>query len=399
MQPETAAHFADRPDLVEWITTAGRFLPRDVFVEQFRTLDVDGDDAIAAEDLYHDLQRNGAASVPLRATVDSHSWTPVDLAAIDDAPPEPATIGGLAYPGRRHVFSGEPESMKTWTTLVLAVEEIRAGRTVVFVDFEMGPREQLARLRDLGLTDDELARFLYLAPSEPMTNTQVRADLDQLLLNHRPSLVVIDAFTGALEIHNLDPNVGVQVERFYRLVSNPLVAHGAALVLLDHLTKSKETRGRYSIGSERKLARVDVHLGFETIKPFGRGKTGLAKILTHKDRPGHLPRPKTAELELRSSADTHTITWEIRLAEDGADPSTFRPTVLMHRVSEYVAGTPADDPPSRNTIETHVGGKAEFVRRAIDALVEEGYLHETTGARGARLLHHVKPFEERDDEQ
>jgi hypothetical protein len=337
--------------------------------------------------------------IRLLETAPPHSWTPIDLTAIDASEADPPSISGLAYPGRRHVYSGEPETLKTWAVLVMALEQIRAGETVLYVDFEMGPREQVARLRDLGLTDDELTSFIYLNPSEPMTDTQVRADVDALLSERRPSLVVIDAFTGALEIHGLDPNSGVEVERFYRLVAKRLADHGAAVVLLDHLTKNKDSRGRYSIGSERKLGGADVHLGFEIVRPFGRGKNGLAKIIAHKDRPGRLARPKAAELEMVSNAETGAITWEIRPGEDSVESGAFRPTVLMQRVSEYVAEQPREDPPSRKRVEDNVKGKrAEYVRQAMDVLVSEGYLAEKSGAHGARLLTFVKRYRQEVDD-
>lgn len=328
----------------------------------------------------------------------SHSWTPVDLLAFAGDPPAPPTIGGLAYPGRRHVFSGEPESLKTWTSLVLCAQEIRAGRTVVYVDFEMSAAEQLARLYDLGLADSEIASgFLYMSPEQPMTDTQVRADVAALLEARRPSLVVLDAFTGALDLHGHDPNSGVEVERFYRTVVRPLASQGAAVVLLDHLTKNKDTRGRYSIGSERKLGAADVHLGFEIVRPFGRGKAGLAKIVAHKDRPGRLPRPKAAELELTSSSKTGRIDWQIRATEDQGYGADFRPTALMERVSAYVASSPKDDPPTQNQVEANVNGQAMGKRSAIDRLVAERYLSERPGPRGARLLHHEKPYRQADD--
>jgi hypothetical protein len=88
------------------------------------------------------LASNGGESpdnvVPLR----SHSWVPVDLATVDADPPEPPTIGGLVYPGRRHVISGEPEALKTWLLLILAVGEIRKGRAVLWIDLEMGPAKR-----------------------------------------------------------------------------------------------------------------------------------------------------------------------------------------------------------------------------------------------------------------
>jgi hypothetical protein len=306
----------------------------------------------------------------------AHSWRPIDLLKIETAPLEPAVIGGLVYPGRRHVFSGEPESLKTWAALVLSAKELRAGRAAVVVDFETGARGMLERLRDLGLTDEELARFLFLAPSEPLSDPSVRRDVEELLREQRPSLVVVDAFTGALEIHGLDPNSGVEVERFYRTIVGPFQAHGAAVVLLDHLAKSKETRGKFSIGSERKLGGADVHLGFDVVRPFGRGKSGLAKITTHKDRPGYLPRPKAAELELWSDAETGLVTFEIRLADPLDDEHDFRPTVLMERVSRYLEQQTV--PVKRATIDEDVSGNRQYKLKAINTLIREGYADENT---------------------
>lgn len=130
--------------------------------------------------------------------------------------------------------------------------------------------------------------------------------------------------------------------------------------------------------------------------PLARGATGLAKITTHKDRPGWLPRPKAAELALSSDPDTHAITWEFRPAAGDPD-QTFRPTVLMERVSAYVAACNGELP-SRNSIEENVKGKRDYVRRAVDVLLVEGYLSERSGARGARLLESVKPYRETEDD-
>jgi hypothetical protein len=278
-------------------------------------------------------------AIPARplAELSAHSWRPVDLLAYAEAPPAPPTIGGLAYPGRRHVFSGEPETLKSWAALVLCVEQVRAGEVALYIDLEMGASMTLERLRQLGLSEDEIRTgFVYLSPSEPMTGEDVLADVTRLVTFAKPSLIVLDAFTGALELHGYDPVSGVAIEGFYRTVVGPLQAHGAAVVMLDHVAKNKETRGRFAIDSQRKIGGVDVHLGFKLIHPFARGADGLAGITTHKDRPGHLPRPRAAELELTSDPETFAVSWRIRPAEaHAADESgdNFRPTGLMERVS------------------------------------------------------------------
>lgn len=328
----------------------------------------------------------------------AHTWTPIDLVALQLDPPPPPTTLGLLYPGRRHVLSGEPETLKTWAALAACAEEIRADRNVLYIDLENGAATMLDRLRALGIPDEQIRRrFHYLVPAEPMTEPSILADVEALLADLTPSLVVFDSFTGALALHDLDPNSGVDVERFYRAVVAPIQDSGAAWMGLDHLAKQKEGRGKFSIGSERKIAAADVHLGFEVVRPFGRGKTGLARILTHKDRPGHLARPRAAELELTSHPDTGAVTWTARPAENPDDEHPFRPTRLMEKVSRYVAAHVAEERPSRHAVEEAVTGRREYVRQAIDLLVAEGFLGEEDGPRGARQLRSVKPFTEAND--
>jgi hypothetical protein len=341
-----------------------------------------------------EARENGANVVPLQVEQPRHSWTPIDLVSLGDEPPEPPTLGGLAYPGRRHVFSGEPEALKSWLTLVLSAEEMRAGRSVVYIDLEMGPRDTLARLRNLQLRDADIsAHFIYLNPHEPLK--PALGDVETLLIQRRPSLVVIDAFAGALALHGLDGLKSADVERFYRDVVDPLRAHGAAVVILDHLPKAIEGRGKWAIGSERKIGACDVHLGLEMLQPFGRGRTGRAKIVTHKDRPGYLPRPKAGELELVSDEESELITWQIRLAEREQSPEPFRPTCLMKRVSEYLEAQA--EPVSRNVVEQNIKGKAAGKRLAMDILIADGYLEQSPGPFGAHLLRSVRPYRESDE--
>src|SRR6266849_10036469 len=186
--------------------------------------------------------------IPLRAEP-AHSWMPIDLVVLGQAPPEPPTLGGIVYPGRRHIWSGEPEALKTWLALCVAAEEVRAGNSVVYIDFENGARDILARLRGLGLADAQISgHFVYMNPHESIKSAS--ADVQTLLVQRRPSLAFVDAFASACELHSLDDNSTRDVETFYRTVVDPLRAHGAGVVILDHPAKNAETRGRWAIGSQ-----------------------------------------------------------------------------------------------------------------------------------------------------
>jgi hypothetical protein len=68
----------------------------------------------------------------------------------------------------------------------------------------------------------------------------------------------------------------------------------------------------------------------------------------------------------------------------------------MECVSEYLASQ--DEPVSRASIERSVSGKAEYVRQAIGALVEEGYARETEGKGGAKPIEFVRFYREADDD-
>jgi hypothetical protein len=301
------------------------------------------------------------------------TWTPINLASSEFAQPsEPPSIAGLIYTGKRHVISGPPESAKTLLALIVALEHMRAGRGPwVHVDFEMGAPAIRTMLEDLGASLDEIRQVLYYEPDGP-------PDLEDLdaISKQGATLAIIDALAGAYGASALDDNKRADVERFASAWIKPLWVRAITTLSLDHVTKNTETRGKFSIGSERKLGQADVHLGLETITPLSRGTSGTFRITTHKDRPGYLPRPRAAELELASDPDTHTITWTFKPAGDETDSDHgggWRPTVLMDRVLEHVDRYDYE-PASRTALVGAVHGNRKFLFQAIDCLLEDGRL-------------------------
>jgi GNAT superfamily N-acetyltransferase len=319
------------------------------------------------------------------------SWEPLNLALIEERPPVRPTLGGLGlvYPGKRHVFSGPQEAAKTLAAYAIALEVIRQGGIVVLVDLEMGPWDARDRLRELGASAADFERLLYVEPDRPASEETI---LD--LIDLDPTLVVIDAAAGAYDLQGLDDNKRADVERFARVFVRSFWWRGVATILLDHVVKNADSRGKYAIGSERKVGGADVHLGFEVVTPLARGRLGLYKLTTHKDRGGWLPRPRAGELELRSDPETHAISWTFRPPANVDETDGFRPTALMERVSRYLEEQ--SEPISRTAIEEAVTGKVVYVRIAIDCLVREGFASETSGARGARLVSSVHPYRDGD---
>lgn len=323
------------------------------------------------------------------ATAQHDSWQPINLADEPDTPPTPPDLGGfgIVYRGKRHVFSGPQESAKTLAAYAIGLETLRAipSRYISILDFEMGRRNARIRLRELGATNDELARILYLEPEQPATHDRIGA-----LVAYQPQLVIIDAAAGAYAVQGLDDNSRGDVERFTSLYVDAFFRAGIATIILDHVVKNSETRGKYAIGSERKTGGVDVHLGFDTIVPIKRGSTGIYKVTTHKDRDGWHERGRLADLHLTSHPDTHQITWEWRQAEHHDDPNAWLPTIYMERVSKYLHED--GEPCSRKNIEDNVEGGTDYIRAAIDALKRLGFITETRGPRKARMFSHNNIF-------
>lgn len=327
--------------------------------------------------------QNGDAAKPepkLELVTEEDSWTPRNLAELEDVPPVEPTLGslGLVYPGKRHVFSGPQESAKTLAAYVVGLSVVRRGATVVLIDFEMGPWDAKTRLRELGASDEELGGFLYVEPDVPATGSRVAE-----LVSLAPELVLLDAAAGAFQLEGYDDNSRKDVERWANAWVTPFWKAGIATVVLDHVTKNAETRGNYAIGSERKVGGADVHLGFSVITPIRRGTHGRYQITTHKDRGGCLKRGKLATFELSSDPETHNFTWSFVPAQEIDEEHVFRPTHLMEKVSRFLEQC-VSLPVSRNTVEKEKLGKAEYVREALDVLVAEGFLEELAGPNRSR---------------
>ena len=80
--------------------------------------------------------------------------------------------------------------------------------------------------------------FLYSNPSEPLT-----AGAREVLLGKidyfKPSLIVVDGVNAAMNIMGLDLEKNKDATSFSQEVLRPLRLHNAAILTIDHVTKSK----------------------------------------------------------------------------------------------------------------------------------------------------------------
>jgi len=324
----------------------------------------------------------------------THSWAPLSLIDLAADPPAPPTIGGLLYPGERTVLSGETESMKTWLALILSKAEIDAGFPVCWADLDaMGPGAMLERLTLLGLDQQTIhENFLYMRPSEMLDDAKLTETADTIA-NRGVRLFVIDAFNPILNLHELEPNATTDIETFWRTIADRICRAGAAPVLLDHVAKNAETRGKYAYGSERKASGAIVHIGFKLLEPLTKGGRGRSLLTVHKDRPGYLQRPTLGRLVIDATDTLYTYQLEPDKSHDAE--GAFRPTVLMERVSRKLEEQ--TEPKSKTWIEENVTGNVDAIRTAIKTLLEDAYAAVQQGPRRATLYTSIRPYREAAD--
>lgn len=314
------------------------------------------------------------------------AWQRINLAdPLYAIPAEPPAILGLLYNGKRHVISGPPESTKTLIAYRLLLEAMRNGQAVAIVDFEMGPTAARRLLEDCGATPDELAATHYYEPDTPPEDGWLHIVLAGV------RLVVIDAAIGAYDTSGLDDNARKDVEQWAAAWIRPLYRAGVTTLTVDHVVKNAENRGKFTIGSERKLGGTDVHLSLESLKALHRGGTGMVKINVMKDRPGHLPRPTAYIVDLRSDPDTHQINFEFRepiVVEDST--GEYRHTIYMERVSKFMEQN-AGHRYSKNELEQGVEGKAEYIRLALQELCADSFVMAIADGKWLRYTL-VRPF-------
>lgn len=331
------------------------------------------------------------------------TWWPIDLDSVGTGPPIEATVltrsDGIClfYPARLHALVGEAESCKTWTAYVAALEVIKAGGHVLVVDFEDNERTCVSRLMALGLSRPTIGEQVhFVRPSEPLLDRHGRTtpalrDLTESLESWPIAFAVFDGVAEGMALEGLNPLDNGDVARWYREVPRRATARGAAAVVLDHVTKDRETRGRYAIGGVHKLNGLDgAGYVLAAADPFAPGLTGRIRVTVAKDRPGQVRRhaegrDRIATLTLISHPDG-TVTAELDPPDQAAGPD-FEPTVLMEKVSQHL-----ELYPGATKTDLRQLGNASYVDQAIRRLVDLGHVRIERGSRNAHLHHVVTPY-------
>lgn len=319
-----------------------------------------------------------------------------DLIAMDGADPVIPNVAtrddgatALLYQPGVNWLSSEPGLGKSMLGLWWCLQEMRKQHHVIYLDWEGTAQGLKARLGEMGGTNDDMRFISYVRRSEPW-NPGTLSHLRRLGADVKPTLVVFDAVAGAMEAEGLDPEQNTDVEQWTAGLPVWFSANiEAAVLALDHVAKNKESRGRWPIGAQRKLARADAAFMLDMPHPAGVGITSYGRLITAKDRYGalspHQAGRTIAEVSIHSRrADYDSYSLHIfvtaphgrgedqRVTTPQADGTIapplndWTPTWYMEQVSRLLEEHP--DGLSESAIRQRLRKSSTYISRALDAL-------------------------------
>lgn len=359
----------------------------------------------------------------------SSSWRFEDLTQLAsgvELPPTPTVFQredgqGLFYRGAVNDLHGEPGCGKSMIAQIAAAQELRQGHDVIYIDYEDSARNVVKRLLLLGVTGEQIvAHFHYVHPSaKPSSPTSLGGWRETLDYADTATLAIIDGVTSCLAYAGLDSNSGDDIATWYNTMPRLISACGPSVVLIDHVVKSKDNRGRYAGGSMQKLALIDgISYSVDMTKPVGKGVRGVIVIKSGKDRISEIEEHcavswdsngshlrEAARIEINS---TDPKLMRVTIARPNMMPSDEtarqrgleRPTGLMEKISRIIENAP-EKPNQTEIIELlkddGSSARKTTVLTAINRLLEGEWISNRSGRNNRSIYASVRPYRQMDD--
>jgi KaiC/GvpD/RAD55 family RecA-like ATPase len=295
----------------------------------------------------------------------------------------------LLYAGKINAIFGESESGKTWVALEAVRQQLVQGNKVFYIDFEDSKRGIRGRLKALGVLREQFARFKYANPDGSYNEIAQQALLGSIR-DFTPDLIVMDGVNAAMNLLGLDLEKNKDATQFSQVVLRPLRLWGAAVLTIDHVTKSKDNRGNYAIGAQAKRADIDgVAISVDVSMPFGRGSNGKLNLKITKDRPGFVrgisqEASFVGTVDLISKPDN-----SIEISIVGGQVGFSAHEYLMRKLSEFMEKHGAEL--STNQIVQALEGGTDQIKKALAQLEGSGHLSVRAQGQG-RYFSHLKPY-------
>jgi hypothetical protein len=328
------------------------------------------------------------------------SWKPIDLSQLFDGTyvrPETSMLArtdgsNLLYQGKVHSLYGESESGKSWIAQIAVAEQLRAFKKVIYIDFESDAPDIVDRLKSLKVSQAEiLQNFRYIKPD---AETDFRDPYWNAILEpSSATLIIIDGVTEALSLWSKESKDNDAITNWMRRFPRRIAFEsGAAVVLIDHVTKNAETRGRFAIGGQAKLATIDgaAYL-VEPLEVLAPGKVGTLTLRVTKDRPGFVR--KIAGMYRKSDRTQEAAVITIDSTREQIDyiiaPPMMEEQLVANQTEkldrEIVTFIDSNPGATKSMATRGIKGQDSAVLARLEVLIRDGVLENAGNERGFKL--------------
>lgn len=276
------------------------------------------------------------------------------------------------------------------------------GQKVLWLDFDSDPQETIKRLQLMGATASMVRQlFDYRQPDVSPKGDSLAYEA---IYQNQYGFAVIDGVTDAMSLFSMSIGDNDDFSRLARVMLRPLANNGAAVVLVDHVTKSEDGRGRFAIGAQSKMSVLTgASYVVDMTELVAPGRTGQIRLRVGKDRPGYV-RTRSATwrgkdrlqeaARITVQSDDHGIRMDVQAPAldpfDDAEGSAANHRDTGAQIVDWLreeGATTAQHTRSVRQIREGVGARRDQVAEAVRDLTEKGSLTviNVGGPRGQQV--------------
>lgn len=282
-----------------------------------------------------------------------------------------AAFGGptpLVYADGVHWLQGESESGKSWVAIEVARDVLRSGAAVIYVDYEDHEGAVLGRFADLGATDDDFGRLVYVSGLD-VSHADIVSHLRASVGTRDYGLLVVDGVTAALSAAGFSGRDEQELTSW----SDRMLRVTRSALCVDHVVKAVDERAGMAIGSQAKKS-VVTGTAFEVVcvEKFARGLNGVIELRIQKDKKGGVRSALKGRSKVRLRFVSDLATGSVRLAvpeavSEAVDPS--QALAELHSRGDAVMALVT-------ALESYPAAHAEHSQRHLTALLREEMNHQ-----------------------
>jgi hypothetical protein len=207
-------------------------------------------------------------------------------------PPQPVLLRRtdghhLFYEGQVNTLFGNSEGGKTFIALAACVEDLLAGKRVLFLDLDHNTMQAIvSRMWAMGAPEEKLGDLNWFRYYEPLDRDDILTEV-RIAAQWLPHAVVVDSIGEMLPLLGASSDSADDYTIANRDVLQPFANLGAVVIGIDHPAKNKASSALGPCGTiAKKRALGGVSLRVTATKQFDPAHGGEAELRVNKDRHG-----------------------------------------------------------------------------------------------------------------